>query len=308
MAVKQDDTNVLEAERLESERAQGPATGAAPSPADLAARAEQTARIERELARAEEALAEARLHGDLPSVEPPAVKRGPRTKLKVSILMPVYNERNTIVEIVDRVRAQGLHDELLIVDDCSTDGTRDLLLAIDERFADVRLVLHGYNKGKGAALRTALAEARGDVVLVQDADLEYDPRDFAKLLAPIERGEADVVYGSRFLQNAEQDPSWFHRLGNRLLTGASNLFTGLRLTDMETCYKALRRGALRGVVLREQRFGFEPEITAKLARRGCRFVEVPVAYNSRGWEEGKKIGLRDAFRALWCIVRYAWMD
>jgi glycosyltransferase involved in cell wall biosynthesis len=265
-------------------------------------------RIERTLAEAEAALDEARLHGDLPSIDEPAGRRGPRTRLKVSVLMPVYNERDTIREIVARVRAQGLHDELLIVDDASTDGTRDVLLDIDAAHADVKLVLHGYNKGKGAALRTALAEARGDIVLVQDADLEYDPSDFAKLIAPIQRGEADVVYGSRFLENAEQDPSWFHRLGNRMLTAASNAFTGLRLTDMETCYKAIRRGALRNMVLREQRFGFEPEITAKLARRGCRFVEVPVRYDSRGWEEGKKIGVRDAFRALWCIVRYAWLD
>ncbi|MEM9660092.1 MAG: glycosyltransferase family 2 protein, partial [Planctomycetota bacterium] len=168
--------------------------------------------------------------------------------------------------------------------------------------------MHGYNRGKGAALRSALQRARGDIVLVQDADLEYDPTDYARLLDPIQRGEADVVYGSRFLENAEQDPSWLHRFGNRMLTAASNATTGLRLTDMETCYKALRRDALRGVTLREDRFGFEPEITAKLARRGCRFLETPVSYDGRSWGEGKKIGLRDAFRALWCIIRYAWID
>jgi glycosyltransferase involved in cell wall biosynthesis len=303
MAVHQDESDLLEVEQTTTTATRGGTPDSA-----LDARREQTDRIDRELARAEAALEEARLHGDLPTLDEPPLRRGPRTKLKVSILMPVYNERETIREIVARVRAQGLHDELLIVDDASVDGTRDVLLEIDRECPEVRLVLHGYNKGKGAALRTALAEARGDIVLVQDADLEYDPADFAKLLDPIQRGEADVVYGSRFLQNAEQDPSWFHRLGNRMLTEASNLFTGLRLTDMETCYKAIRRGALRNMTLREQRFGFEPEITAKLARRGCRFVEVPVRYDSRGWDEGKKIGLRDAFRALWCIVRYAWFD
>ncbi|MEN1679910.1 MAG: glycosyltransferase family 2 protein [Planctomycetota bacterium] len=228
-------------------------------------------------------------------------------RLAVSVLMPVYNERETLLEIVARVRSVGLHRELIIVDDCSTDGTRDLLVEL-EREADIRVILHGYNRGKGAALRTAIEHARGDIVIIQDADLEYDPQDYAHLLEPIQRRVADVVYGSRFLENAEQDPSWWHRFGNRALTVASNLTTGLRLTDMETCYKAFRRDALRGMVLREERFGFEPEITAKLARRRCRFQELPVRYNSRGYEEGKKIGVRDGLRALWCIVRYAWLD
>lgn len=230
-----------------------------------------------------------------------------RTALAVSILMPVYNERDTIREIVSRVRAAGVHQEIVIVDDCSTDGTRDILIELD-REQDVRVVMHGYNRGKGAALRTAMAHASGDVLLIQDADLEYNPSDYATLLAPIERGEADVVYGSRFLENAHQDPSLLHRLGNRALTLASNLTTGLRLTDMETCYKVMRRDALRGMMLREDRFGFEPEITAKLARRKCRLVEAPVSYDSRGYEEGKKIGVRDGLRALWCILRYAWWD
>ncbi|QDV72221.1 glycosyltransferase family 2 protein [Botrimarina mediterranea] len=267
-------------------------------------------RIERTLAEAEAALEEARRHGDL-ALDVPARRKTDRpvnTRLKVSVLMPVYNEMATIREIVARVRDQARHDEVLIVDDCSTDGTRDVLIELDRECDDVRVVLHGYNKGKGAALRTALSHARGDIVLVQDADLEYDPADYAKLIEPIQRGEADVVYGSRFLVNAEQDPSRMHRFGNWMLTAASNLTTGLHLTDMETCYKAMRRDALRGVLIRENRFGFEPEITAKLARRGCRFKEVPIAYNSRGWEEGKKIGPRDAFRALWCIGRYAFWD
>ncbi len=272
---------------------------------------ETVGRMETTLARAEEALEEARLHGDLDDASKSRRKsdRDSATRLKVSVIMPVYNEAATIREIVARVRGEQRHDELVIVDDCSTDGSRDLLIELDEQLDDVRVVMHGFNKGKGAALRTAMSHARGDIVLIQDADLEYDPSDYGRLLAPIHAGEADVVYGSRFLENAaEQDPSWLHRFGNRMLTQASNLTTGLRLTDMETCYKAFRRDALRGMWLRENRFGFEPEITAKLARRGCRFQEVPIAYNGRGWEEGKKIGPRDAVRALWCILRYGFWD
>lgn len=268
-------------------------------------------RMERTLAHAEAAFEEARQHGDLADAAGSRRKsdRPDPTRLKVSVLMPVFNEMATIREIVTRVRDEARHDELLIVDDCSTDGTRDVLIELEQECKDVRVVMHGYNKGKGAALRTALSHACGDVVLIQDADLEYDPADYARLLGPIHRGEADVVYGSRFLENAaEQDPSWLHRFGNRMLTKASNLTTGLRLTDMETCYKAFKRDALRGVWLRENRFGFEPEITAKLARRDCRFLEVPIAYDGRGWEEGKKIGPRDAVRALWCILRYGWFD
>ncbi len=228
-------------------------------------------------------------------------------KLAVSVLMPVYNERETIREIVSRVRAVGLHQEIVIVDDFSTDGTRDILLELDQD-EDIRVVLQGYNRGKGAALRAAMEHARGEVLLIQDADLEYNPADFRQLLEPIAAREADVVYGSRFLENAQQDPSWIHRFGNRMLTMASNLTTGQRLTDMETCYKVFRRDALRGMVLRENRFGFEPEITAKLARRRCRIVERPVSYEGRGYEEGKKIGVRDGLQALYCILRYAWFD
>ncbi len=229
------------------------------------------------------------------------------TALKVSVIIPVYNERDTIRTIVDRVRATHLCHELIIVDDASTDGTRDVLIELD-RQADVRVFLHGYNKGKGGALHTAIEQVTGDVVVIQDADLEYNPADYAKLLAPIEQGEADVVYGSRFLVNARQDPSWVHRFGNAALTWLSNRATGLALTDMETCYKVFRRGAIRGMVLREKRFGFEPELTAKLARRKCRFREVPIAYNSRGYDEGKKIHVRDGIRALYCILRYACCD
>ena len=229
------------------------------------------------------------------------------TDLKVSVVIPAFNERDTIGEIVDRVQAVGLHSEIVVVDDCSTDGTREVLTELDKN-SDVRVFMHDCTRGKGAALRTALREVTGEVVLIQDADLEYDPQDYPRLLAPIKRGEADVVYGSRFLENPHQDPSWLHRFGNRLLTVASNSLTGQRLTDMETCYKVFRREIVDDLVLRQDRFGFEPEITAKLARRGARIVEVPVRYRSRGYDEGKKIGVKDGLNAFYCILRYAWCD
>lgn len=227
-----------------------------------------------------------------------------RTKLAVSVVIPVYNERDTVVEIVRRVQAVGIHSEIILVDDFSLDGTRKLLLEL-QREEDVRVLLHGYNRGKGAALRTGFAQAGGDVIMIQDADLEYDPNDLARLLEPIERGEADVVYGSRFLENPRQDPSRLHRLGNWMLTKASNLATGQRLTDMETCYKVFRREVLEQVDIEQDRFGFEPEITGKISRLGYRILELPIAYNSRGYDEGKKIGLRDAANAFWCIAKYS---
>ncbi len=234
-------------------------------------------------------------------VEKKAEKK--QTALAVSVVIPVYNERDTITEIVERVRAVGVHHEIIIVDDFSLDGTRDVLLTL-AREPDVHVLMHGYNRGKGAALRTAFAKAEGDVILIQDADLEYDPGDYPKLLAPIERGEADVVYGSRFLENAHQDPSRMHRFGNWLLTACSNLFTGQQLTDMETCYKAFRREILFSLKIEQNRFGFEPEITAKISRLGYKITEVPISYHARGYEEGKKIGLRDAISAIGCILKY----
>lgn len=239
--------------------------------------------------------------GEMDAAAP--IDRVRRTSLAVSVVIPVYNERDTVIEIVRRVQAVGIHQEIIIVDDYSVDGTRQLLVELD-READVRVLMHGYNRGKGAALRTGFEQARGEVIAVQDADLEYDPNDLARLLEPIERGEADVVYGSRFLKNAKQDPSKFHRLGNRLLTAASNFTTGQRLTDMETCYKIFRREALAAVEIEENRFGFEPEITAKLSRLGYQIHELPISYSYRSYEEGKKIGWRDAARALWCIGKY----
>jgi len=230
-----------------------------------------------------------------------------QTALAVSIVIPVYNERETIAEIVRRVQAVGIHQEIIIVDDYSLDGTRDVLLELGQQ-PDIRILMHGYNRGKGAALRTALSEVEGDVVMIQDADLEYDPQDYPGLLAPIERGEADVVFGSRFLENARQDPSRLHRLGNWLLTALSNRLTGQRLTDMETCYKVFRRETVQAIQLEQNRFGFEPEITAKLSKLGKKIVEVPISYDYRSYDEGKKIGIRDGLSAIWCILRYSLGD
>lgn len=230
-------------------------------------------------------------------------KRSSRTKLAVSVVIPVYNERETITEIVERVRAQELHQEIIIVDDFSVDGTREVLLELAKQ-PDIQVLMHGYNQGKGAALRTGFRMAEGDVVMIQDADLEYDPSDYARLLEPIERCQASVVYGSRFLEDAHQDPSRFHRFGNWLLTVSSNMFTGQKLTDMETCYKVFRREILELIDIEQNRFGFEPEITGKLSRLGYAITEVPISYNARGYEEGKKIGIRDAINAFWCIVKY----
>jgi len=223
--------------------------------------------------------------------------------------MPVYNERATVREIIRRVLAVEYEVELVVVDDCSTDGTREILRdEFEAGYPNVRVFYHDRNQGKGAALRTGFREARGDVVLIQDADLEYDPKDYTVLLQPIRDGLADVVYGSRFLGGPHRVLYFWHSVGNHFLTTLSNMFTNLNLTDMETCYKAFRAEALRGVEIRQNRFGFEPEITAKLARRGCRFYEVPIAYHGRSYAEGKKIHWKDGVQALWCILRYGLAD
>ena len=226
---------------------------------------------------------------------------------KLSVVIPVYNEEQTLRQIVDRVRAVPLDKEIVIVDDCSTDGTHAILREL-EKLEDVQVVYHQFNHGKGAALRTAFMHAQGEVVIIQDADLEYDPSDYIDLIRPIVERKTDVVYGSRFLGDEIRDPSFIHRLGNRALTTLSNLLTGHRLTDMETCYKVFRREVLTDIDIKQDRFGFEPEITAKLARRNHSIMEIPIQYNGRGYEEGKKIGLRDAFNALFCIVRYGIAD
>ena len=223
-----------------------------------------------------------------------------------TIVIPVYNELATVARVVSRVAALPLEKEILIVDDCSTDGTVEVLKKLED-IEGITLVLKSENEGKGAALRTGFDHAKGDIIVIQDADLEYDPLEIPRLLDPILQEQADVVYGSRFLENT-QSTSWIHRLGNGLLTKLSNLFSGLKLTDMETCYKAFRRDVLESVEINQNRFGVEPEITAKLARRGYRFVEVPITYQPRSYAEGKKIGIKDLFKAFWCIGRYGFSD
>ncbi len=227
-----------------------------------------------------------------------------RAEQCLSVVMPCYNERATIEEVVDRVLASPYTQELLIVDDGSTDGTRDVLAKFDD--PRVRVLLQDRNQGKGAALRRGFAEATAEYVVVQDADLEYDPAEFGDLLAPLLDGRADVVYGSRFLGGRPHRVLYFwHSVGNKALTIASNAFTNLNLTDMETCYKVFRREVLDSFTLEEARFGIEPEITAKIAAARWRVYEIGISYSGRTYDEGKKIGWRDGLRAFYCIVRYS---
>jgi len=228
--------------------------------------------------------------------------------VKLSIVIPVYNERTLVPQLLARVEAASLPDgvsrELVLVDDCSTDGTRDWLADFAATRPDVILRLQERNQGKGAALRTGFGAATGDVVLVQDADLEYDPREIPRLLEPLLDGRADVVFGTRFLGHTHRVLYYWHSVGNWLLTMLSNMLSNVNLTDMECCYKAFRREILSQIQLREDRFGFEPEVTAKVARLGCRIYEVPVSYSGRTYAEGKKINWKDGFSALRCILRY----
>ena len=244
----------------------------------------------------------------------------------VSIVIPVYNERGTIEEILRRVLDTQVRKEVIVVDDCSTDGTRQVLENMAARQAnkeksvqaqdggepvelkDLRFFFQTPNQGKGAALRRGFAEASGDIVLVQDADLEYDPRDYPVLLEPIIDGRADVVYGSRFLGGPQRVHYFWHYVANRWLTLLSDISTNLKLTDMETCYKVFRREVLKGITIKSNRFGFEPEITAKIAKHNWRVYEVPISYAGRTYEEGKKITWRDGFQALWCIIRFRLSD
>ncbi|MCE9607093.1 MAG: glycosyltransferase family 2 protein [Planctomycetia bacterium] len=224
----------------------------------------------------------------------------------LSVVIPVYNERNTVLEVLRRVRACGLPTEIILVDDGSTDGTRQILDSLRSE-PDLRIVFHERNQGKGAALQTGFAKATGDVVIVQDADLEYDPMEFGKLIQPIVENEADVVFGSRFMGDEQRVLYFWHSVGNSVLTLLSNMMTNLNLTDMETCYKAFRREVLAQIhpTLQEMRFGTEPELTAKAASiPGIRIYERPISYRGRTYAEGKKITWRDGFRALWCIWRY----
>ena len=230
--------------------------------------------------------------------------------LRISVVVPVYNEKATVAEIVRRIRAVPISKEIILVDDASTDGTRDVLATLD-RGEDLRIELHDRNRGKGAALRTGFAQATGDIVIVQDADLEYDPRQYRRLIQPIVEGVADVVYGSRFLPVGPHRVLYFwHYLANRALTTLSNMFTDLNLTDMETCYKVFRREVIEAITptLKENRFGIEPELTAKIARRKYRIYEVGISYFGRTYQEGKKIGLPDACRVFVSILRYWWAD
>ncbi len=226
----------------------------------------------------------------------------PRPYSKLSVIMPVYNEEATVAKIVDRLRAAQipLEKEVLIVDDASSDGTAAVLETLS--FPEVRIIRHPHNRGKGAAIRSGLAEASGDVILIQDADLEYDPADIPNLLKPLLSGSARAVYGSRFT-GAEQNMSLLHRLGNRFLSVLTNLLYGSSLSDMETCYKLIDADVMRGVHLTSERFDFEPEITGKLLKQGIKIQEVPISYKGREFHEGKKITWRDGFAALWTLLR-----
>jgi glycosyltransferase involved in cell wall biosynthesis len=226
--------------------------------------------------------------------------------MKLSIIIPCYNERATIRQIVDAVRNADVEaeKEIIVIDDCSKDGTRDILRA-DIAPLVAKILYHEVNQGKGAALRTGFQAATGDIVIIQDADLEYDPADYPKLIRPIVQGRADVVFGSRFMgADAHRVVYFWHMVGNRVLTLMSNMLTDLNLTDMETCYKVFKREVLRKITLEENRFGFEPEITAKVAKLNCVIYEVGISYHGRTYAEGKKIGMKDGFRALYAILRY----
>jgi glycosyltransferase involved in cell wall biosynthesis len=222
----------------------------------------------------------------------------------LSVIVPCYNERATVAELLRRVREVPIDKEIVVIDDVSTDGSRDVVAALALEFPEIRHFFQPVNMGKGAAIRRGIAEARGEIVLIQDADLEYDPEEYPKLIQPIVDGHADVVFGSRFEGYPRRVMLFWHRLGNTFLTFMSNMTTNLDLTDMETCYKVFRREVIQSIPLRSNRFGIEPEITAKIAKRGYRIFEVPIAYYGRDYWEGKKINWKDGFSALWTILRY----
>lgn len=231
-----------------------------------------------------------------------------QTFKKLSVVIPAYNEANTIAEIIDRVQKVevGLEKEIIVVDDGSTDGTREILKNLTAD--NLKIIFHERNQGKGAALRTGFSQATGDIILVQDADLEYDPLDYPRLLEPILKGLADVVYGSRFLGGPHRVLLFWHYVGNKFLTTLCNLCANLNLTDMETCYKVFRREVLTKINLKSKRFGFEPEITIKVGKLGCRVYEVPISYYGRDYQEGKKITWKDGLAAIFHILRFRFFD
>lgn len=224
--------------------------------------------------------------------------------MKISVVMPVFNERSTILTIIERVRKAPLDKEIIIVDDGSGDGTREVLQGLAGREQDLRILFHEMNQGKGAALRTGFGHVSGDIVIIQDADLEYDPNEYSQIIGPIMDGRADVVFGSRFRGGPHRVLFFWHYVGNKILTTFSNMFTNVNLSDMETCYKAFRSSLLSQFTVRSNRFGVEPELTAKFARLKCRIYEVPISYSGRDYAEGKKIGWKDGIGAFFWIVYY----
>jgi glycosyltransferase involved in cell wall biosynthesis len=229
--------------------------------------------------------------------------------MKLSIVIPVYNEERFLPLLLEKVRAVPLDKEIIVVEDCSSDKTREVIAKMKEEWGDdprneLRLFLHDRNQGKGAAVRTGLREVRGDIVIIQDADLEYDPAEYPALIEPIVSGHADVVYGSRFLGKPHRAMLFWHDVGNRFLTLVNNMLTNLNLTDVETCYKVFKGEYAAKIVLKSDRFGFDPEITARLARLHCRFYEVAITYHGRDFDEGKKITWRDGFVVLWAMIKY----
>lgn len=227
--------------------------------------------------------------------------------MKVSVIIPVYNEKGTIEEILRRVELQEIATEILVIDDGSIDGTREKLASLKE-IGHLRVILHDHNQGKGAAVRTGFKNATGEVFLIQDADLEYDPRDYPSLLKPIEEGIADVVYGSRFLGGPRRTVMFWHMVANRLLTFMTNLLYNTILSDMETGYKVFKREIVDGMVIHANSFDFEPEFTAKILKKKVRVYEVPISFNPRDYDEGKKIGMQDAFQAVWTLIKYRFVD